>query len=479
MIKEKCCYIAMNPAKEEKEVKESEEFKLPDGNSIKVRMRKKRAFVVWGGGEIRDQVAQLCAYSALCTNRFDLFQLGPERFRATEILFNPELHGLEYPGMPQIIVDSINRSDLDMRKELFQSIVLSGGTTLTKGEWDCSRFLLSLYTDCLFWQALETECCTISRDWLEMRQRSEFWPLLRESTQRGLEVVFWLVSTLLRRYVDVVEWSVTGVILIMNSLSFFTDVGLGGRLQRRSRYHSQKGKVCFYFLEHHSILITLSSYTFTGLLVKGGAILFAAGTFFLALSTCTCQHWTIHPIQLLETFRLHQSQLKSAFSGLSISPQDVCLLALVVDATLWSLQLRAEKALVATSSKTVSHNEKKEGQRTVELRCNRLSNRLDALTVQQWRYFPLRSNAEFLYPICVGINKIESQVQLSRLMRAHHLRHTLGLLAGSRLGRERSTMSLSTTIGLSFCFFFATHIVFYLFVIFLAVDIIIISHTSA
>lgn len=36
MIKEKCCYIAMNPAKEEKEAKESEEFKLPDGNTIKV-----------------------------------------------------------------------------------------------------------------------------------------------------------------------------------------------------------------------------------------------------------------------------------------------------------------------------------------------------------------------------------------------------------------------------------------------------------
>lgn len=37
MIKEKCCYIAMNPAKEEKDIKESEEFKLPDGNTIKVR----------------------------------------------------------------------------------------------------------------------------------------------------------------------------------------------------------------------------------------------------------------------------------------------------------------------------------------------------------------------------------------------------------------------------------------------------------
>ena len=44
--------------------------------------------------------------------------------------------------MPQIIVDSINRADLDMRKELFQSIVLSGGTTLTKGE--CIVSLASL-----------------------------------------------------------------------------------------------------------------------------------------------------------------------------------------------------------------------------------------------------------------------------------------------------------------------------------------------
>jgi centractin len=97
MIKEKCCFIAMNPAKEEQQLKEQEEFKLPDGNTIK---------------------------------------LGAERFRAPEILFNPDLHGLEYPGMPQIIVDSINRADLDMRRDLFQSIVLSGGTTLTKGFGD-------------------------------------------------------------------------------------------------------------------------------------------------------------------------------------------------------------------------------------------------------------------------------------------------------------------------------------------------------
>jgi centractin len=36
-IKEKHCYIALSPAKEEKENPRPEEFKLPDGNSIMVR----------------------------------------------------------------------------------------------------------------------------------------------------------------------------------------------------------------------------------------------------------------------------------------------------------------------------------------------------------------------------------------------------------------------------------------------------------
>jgi centractin len=36
-IKEKCCYIALSPAKEEKEnVGRQEEYKLPDGNSVLV-----------------------------------------------------------------------------------------------------------------------------------------------------------------------------------------------------------------------------------------------------------------------------------------------------------------------------------------------------------------------------------------------------------------------------------------------------------
>jgi centractin len=61
-------------------------------------------------------------------------QLGTERFLAPEILFNPELVGLEYPGVHQVIVDSISRTDLDLRKALFSNIVLSGGSTLCTGE---------------------------------------------------------------------------------------------------------------------------------------------------------------------------------------------------------------------------------------------------------------------------------------------------------------------------------------------------------
>ena len=38
--------------------------------------------------------------------------------------------------MHQMVVDSINRTDLDLRKDLYANIVLSGGTTLTKGFGD-------------------------------------------------------------------------------------------------------------------------------------------------------------------------------------------------------------------------------------------------------------------------------------------------------------------------------------------------------
>ena len=69
--------------------------------------------------------------------------MGSERFKAPEILFNPELIGLEYAGIHQVVVDSINRTDLDLRKNLFANVVLSGGSTLYKGNF--SFFFIFLF----------------------------------------------------------------------------------------------------------------------------------------------------------------------------------------------------------------------------------------------------------------------------------------------------------------------------------------------
>ena len=70
------------------------------------------------------------------------YQVGNERFRAPEILFDPEIIGLEYAGVQQLVFDAINRTDMDLRKKLFANIVLSGGATLTRGFGE--RLLLEL-----------------------------------------------------------------------------------------------------------------------------------------------------------------------------------------------------------------------------------------------------------------------------------------------------------------------------------------------
>ncbi|RKO87781.1 actin-related protein [Blyttiomyces helicus] len=95
IIKEKTCYVALNPAKEEKDAGGSPvDFVLPDGKVLK---------------------------------------LEAERFRAPEILFDPQIIGLEDPGIHQVVADSINKADMDLRKDLFANVVLSGGSTLCRG----------------------------------------------------------------------------------------------------------------------------------------------------------------------------------------------------------------------------------------------------------------------------------------------------------------------------------------------------------
>jgi len=98
-IKEQTCYVAYNVQKEEgpDDVAATTPFTLPDGHVI---------------------------------------QVGAERFRAAEVLFNPSLVGLEYGGLHEALVSSITKADLDLRRTLFSQIVLSGGSTLFPGFGD-------------------------------------------------------------------------------------------------------------------------------------------------------------------------------------------------------------------------------------------------------------------------------------------------------------------------------------------------------
>ena len=92
-IKEKSCYVALDFEEEIKKV-EPFDYELPDGTHI----------------IIKDQ-----------------------RIRCPEALFKPELVGKEDNGISQICFDSIQKCDIDVRRDLYNCIVLSGGSSMYNG----------------------------------------------------------------------------------------------------------------------------------------------------------------------------------------------------------------------------------------------------------------------------------------------------------------------------------------------------------
>ncbi len=50
-----------------------------------------------------------------------------------EALFDPELLDINNPGIHNTIFNSIKKCDIDIRKDLYQNIVMNGGNTLIKG----------------------------------------------------------------------------------------------------------------------------------------------------------------------------------------------------------------------------------------------------------------------------------------------------------------------------------------------------------
>eukprot|EP00494_Astrolonche_serrata_P006901 UN06926 len=62
-----------------------------------------------------------------------IIEVGSARFRTPEVLFQPKLIGMESDGIHSLTYESIKKCDMDVRRDLYSNIVLSGGSTMFKG----------------------------------------------------------------------------------------------------------------------------------------------------------------------------------------------------------------------------------------------------------------------------------------------------------------------------------------------------------
>jgi actin-related protein 2 len=97
-MKEKLCYVSYDLELDNKLAEETtvlvENYTLPDGRVIRV---------------------------------------GSERFEAPECMFQPHLVDCEQPGIAEMLFNTIQTADVDVRTSLYKAIVLSGGSSMYPG----------------------------------------------------------------------------------------------------------------------------------------------------------------------------------------------------------------------------------------------------------------------------------------------------------------------------------------------------------
>lgn len=62
-----------------------------------------------------------------------VIRVGSERFEAPECLFQPHLVDVDQPGIAEMLFNTIQGADVDVRSSLYRAIVLSGGSSMYPG----------------------------------------------------------------------------------------------------------------------------------------------------------------------------------------------------------------------------------------------------------------------------------------------------------------------------------------------------------